>query len=43
MADIDAVIAQWGDETAGLGNLRWPVERTISWLKQFRRIGVRRE
>lgn len=24
-----------------LGKLRWPVERTISWLKQFRRLRIR--
>lgn len=24
-----------------LGRLRWPVERTISWLKQFRRLRIR--
>lgn len=26
---------------AGLGRLRWPVERTIAWLKQFRRLRIR--
>ena len=26
---------------AGLGRVRWPVERTISWLKQFRRLRIR--
>lgn len=24
-----------------LGKLRWPIERTISWLKQFRRLRIR--
>lgn len=24
-----------------LGRLRWPVERTLSWLKQFRRLRIR--
>lgn len=24
-----------------LGTVRWPVERTISWLKQFRRLRLR--
>lgn len=26
---------------SGLGATRWPVERTISWLHQFRRLRVR--
>lgn len=30
-----------GPEPAGLGRLRWPVERTIAWLKQFRRLRIR--
>jgi transposase len=24
-----------------LGRIRWPIERTISWLKQFRRLRIR--
>jgi transposase len=28
---------------SGLGQVRWPVERTISWLHQFRRLLVRFE
>jgi transposase len=28
---------------SGLGTKRWPVERTISWLHQFRRLRVRYE
>lgn len=28
---------------SGLGKQRWPVERTISWLHQFRRLRVRYE
>jgi len=24
-----------------LGQVRWPIERTISWLKQFRRLRIR--
>jgi len=28
---------------SGLGKHRWPVERTISWLHQFRRLRVRYE
>lgn len=32
-------------EEAGppLGRLRWPIERTLSWLKQFRRLRIRWE
>ena len=26
---------------SGLGKVRWPVERTISWLHQFKRLRVR--
>ncbi|QGJ68676.1 DDE transposase [Planctomycetales bacterium 10988] len=41
---IEAEIPQRGqDSGAGLGGQRWPVERTISWLKQYRRVGTRRE
>ncbi len=41
---INAEIPQRGkDENTGLGKRRWPVERTISWLKQYRRVGVRRD
>ncbi|TWU55092.1 transposase [Rubripirellula reticaptiva] len=41
---IDAEIPQRGqDALAGLGKRRWPVERAIAWLKQFRRVGVRRD
>lgn len=41
---IRAEIPQRGDmPTPGLGKLRWPVERTISWLKQYRRLGTRRD
>lgn len=28
---------------SGLGKTRWPVERTLSWLHQFRRLRVRYE
>ena len=28
---------------SGLGRIRWPVERTIAWLHQFRRLVVRFE
>ncbi len=41
---IKAIIPQRGqDVQPGLGKRRWQVERAISWLKQFRRIGIRRE
>jgi transposase len=29
--------------TAGLGKVRWVIERTIAWLKQFRRLRTRYE
>ena len=25
-------------DTRGLGRLRWPIERSMAWLKQFRRL-----
>ena len=41
---IEAEIPQRGHANAkGLGKKRWPVERALAWLKQYRRIGVRRE
>jgi transposase len=41
---IEAEIPQRGkQEQTGLGRYRWPVERTLAWLKQFRRVGIRRE
>ena len=41
---IDSEIPQRGQEVpVGLGKRRWPVERAIAWLKQFRRVGVRRD
>lgn len=41
---IDPQIPQRGDQPVpGLGQHRWPVKRTIAWLNQYRRIGVRRE
>lgn len=30
-------------KAAGLGRLRWPVERSMAWLKQFRRLRTRYE
>ena len=33
-----------GSGTAGgLGRLRWPVERSMAWLKRFRRLRTRHE
>jgi transposase len=32
-----------GDDRRGLGVVRWPVERTIAWLHQFRRLAIRWE
>jgi transposase len=41
---IKPVIARRGTEHgSGLGKLRWVVERTFSWLHQFRRLRVRWE
>jgi transposase len=41
---IDPVIAKRNTEHgSGLGECRWVVERTISWLHQFRRLRVRYE
>lgn len=41
---IQCEIPQRNDGKAkGLGKKRWQVERTIAWLKQYRRIGIRRE
>lgn len=41
---IGAEIPQRGEEPApGLGKQRWPVERAIAWLKQYRAVGVRRD
>jgi transposase len=39
---IQPVLARRNTEHgSGLGTTRWPVERTISWLHQFRRLRVR--
>lgn len=41
---IEAEIPQRGkDKPSGLGKQRWPVERAIAWLKQYRAVGVRRD
>jgi transposase len=41
---IRPVIARRGtSHGSGLGRWRWPVERTLAWLHQFRRLRVRWE
>ncbi|MFG1648169.1 IS5 family transposase [Amycolatopsis sp. NPDC049252] len=41
---ITPVIARRGvQHGSGLGNVRWPVERTFAWLKNFRRLRIRTE
>lgn len=43
-AGIRGEIPQRGQaNTENLGRERWPVERAIAWLKQFRRVGIRRD
>jgi transposase len=36
-------IPQRGERCRGLGRKRWPVERTLAWLHQFRRLRIRWE
>jgi transposase len=38
---IEPVLPKRGAEEHGLGVCRWFVERTISWLHQFRRLRIR--
>ena len=41
---IEPMIAKRNTEHgSGLGRVRWVVERTVSWLHQFRRLRVRYE
>lgn len=41
---IEPVIPKRGaEEQPGLGSVRWVVERTLSWLHQYRRLRVRYE
>jgi transposase len=41
---VETAIPQRGEERrTGLGKFRWPVERTLAWLKQYRRVGIRRD
>lgn len=42
--NIEPVLPRRGaDEDTSLGRVRWVVERTISWLHQFRRLRIRHE
>jgi hypothetical protein len=38
---IEPALPKRGDDERGLGIWRWFVERTISWLHQFRRLRIR--
>jgi transposase len=38
---IEPQIPKRGDDEHGLGKLRWFIERTLSWLHQFRRLRIR--
>lgn len=38
---IEPVLPKRGDDDHGLGVWRWFVERTISWIHQFRRLRIR--
>jgi transposase len=38
---IQPCIARRGDHQRGLGKFRWFIERTFSWLHQFRRLHTR--
>jgi transposase len=38
---IHPCIPHRGDSSRGLGKARWPIERTIAWLHQFRRLRIR--
>lgn len=38
---IEPRIPRRGQPSRGLGADRWPVERTIAWLHQFRRLRIR--
>jgi transposase len=40
---IKPLIPRRGEDSPGLGAARWFVERTISWLHQFRRLRIRWE
>jgi transposase len=38
---IEPRIPKRGDDERGLGKFRWFIERTLSWLHQFRRLRIR--
>ena len=38
---IEPILAKRGEDDHGLGVWRWFIERTISWLHQFRRLRIR--
>lgn len=38
---IEPQIPKRGDDERGLGKFRWFIERTLSWLHQFRRLRIR--
>jgi len=38
---IEPQIPKRGDSACGLGKSRWFIERTLSWLHQFRRLRIR--
>lgn len=38
---IHPEIPKRGDDSRGLGQIRWAVERTIAWLHQFKRLRTR--
>ncbi len=40
---IQPYIPKRRTDERGLGKFRWPIERTISWLHQFRRLRIRWE
>ena len=41
---IEPVLPEKGfDDDSGLGETRWPVERTLAWLHQNRRLRIRYE
>lgn len=40
---LPLIAARNTEHGSGLGVLRWVVERTISWLHQFRRLRIRYE
>ena len=44
LAPVEPHLARRGTpHGSSLGVFRWPVERTLGWLHQFRRLGYRRD